>query len=242
MPCRPGERLHGRGRGRHLRRWVAERASSRPRVERTVRRSPLRRSLTSISPVASPLPTTTMVGMPSRSASAKATPALVPRSSSSTRRPARSSDSPSACAASCWPALPIAMRWMSAGATDARPDQSAVVVVLLDDRRDGAADPDAVRAHRDAHRRAVGAEHVELEGVGVLAAELEDVADLDGPADDQRLAAAGAGIALGDGGDVEVALDREVASRGHVEDVVVVLVGARHPARTGEDPGVGVVA
>ena len=66
-------------------------------------------------------------------------------------------------------------------------------------------------------RRAVRAEHVELESVRVLAAELEDVADLDGPADDQLVAAAGARIAFGDRRDVEIALDGEVATGRHVE-------------------------
>ena len=47
------------------------------------------------------------------------------------------------------------------------------------------------------------AEDVELEGVGVLAAELEDVADLDGAVQLEAGAALRAGVALLDDDDVE---------------------------------------
>ena len=54
-------------------------------------RSPVRRSFTSTTPSTRPRPTTTMVGMPSSSASLNFTPGDTPtRSSSSTRRPAAS--------------------------------------------------------------------------------------------------------------------------------------------------------
>ncbi len=59
-----------------------------------------------------------------------------------------------------------------------RPSQTQLVVVLFGDHRDQPGHPDAVGAHGQPHRLAVLAEHVDLERVGVLTAELEDVADL----------------------------------------------------------------
>jgi hypothetical protein len=70
-----------------------------------------------------------------------------------------------------------------------------------------------------------GPRHVEAEGVGVLAAELEDVADLDAAADLERRAAAAAGVAgahLGGGHDVG---GLEVAAHDDVDGVLARLVG-----------------
>ena len=52
-------------------------------------------------------------------------------------------------------------------------------MVLFGDHRDQPGHPDAVGAHGEPHRFAVLGEHVGGEGIGVFAAELEDVADLD---------------------------------------------------------------
>ena len=133
-----------------------------------------------MTPVASPRPTTTIVGTPISSASANFTPGEALRSSSRTRTPAASSSGGQSSA--------LGGDLLGLAGDDhvdverrdgPRPDQPGVVVALLGDRRDQARDADAVGAHRDPDRLAVGPERVQPEGVGVLAAELEDVPDLD---------------------------------------------------------------
>ena len=93
-----------------------------------------------------------------------------------------------------------------------RPDDPLLVVVLLDDAGHVPADPDAVRAHDDGMRDAVLAEVGRADGVGELRPELEDVADLDPVAEDDRLPARRAGIALLRVGDVGDDVGREVAA------------------------------
>ena len=61
---------------------------------------------------------------------------------------------------------------------------------------------------------------------GVLVAELEDVADLDGFAEAQGLAADGVGLAFVDVADVGDDGGGEVAAGGDVAEVVVQLVGS----------------
>jgi hypothetical protein len=123
----------------------------------------------------------------------------------------------------------------------ARPDQAALVVLLLGDGGDRAGDADAVGAHGDPHRLAVRAQHVEPEGVGVLAAELEDVADLDAPVDGQRATAARAGVPGAHLGGADGALRGEVAARGDVRGVPARLVGAGDPGRARHDQRVHLV-
>ena len=57
--------------------------------------------------------------------------------------------------------------------------------------------------------------------VGVLAAELEDVADLDAARGLERAAAVGRGVAVADLGGLDRAVGGEVAARDEVDDVVV---------------------
>src|SRR5437763_5223751 len=59
------------------------------------------------------------------------------------------------------------------------PDDSLLVVVLLDDRRDYAARADPVAAHHERLLGSVLVEELRLEGNRVERPELEDVADLD---------------------------------------------------------------
>ena len=68
----------------------------------------------------------------------------------------------------------------------ARPAQTEVVARQLGDGGDGAGHADAVGAHRHGDLLAVGVEHLEVEGLGVAPAELEDVPDLDAPGGLQR--------------------------------------------------------
>ena len=80
-----------------------------------------------------------------------------------------------------------------------RPDDSVLVIPLLDDCLQGARDTDAVIAH---YRRLARAVHVEKSRVQLLAVfrpELEDVADFNRTADFQRLATLHAWLASGDG-------------------------------------------
>jgi hypothetical protein len=71
-----------------------------------------------------------------------------------------------------------------------RQPEAVLVVRLLDGRGENALDADAVAAHDGHDFLAVGVEHARAHGLGVLVAELEDVADFDGFADDE-LARAG---------------------------------------------------
>src|SRR5690606_19416834 len=75
------------------------------------------------------------------------------------------------------------------------PDDAVVVVVLLDRGGDDARDADAVAAHLQHARLALFVEHRAAHRLGVLAAELEHVADLDA-AHDAQFAAVGGAIAL----------------------------------------------
>ena len=79
-----------------------------------------------------------------------------------------------------------------------RPAQTLLVAGVLRDRGDRARDPDPVRAHGDRHELAVRVEHLESERLGVLAAELEDVAHLDAAGQLQRSGAVRRRVALPD--------------------------------------------
>ena len=73
-----------------------------------------------------------------------------------------------------------------------RPDDAALIVVLLDRGGDDARHTDAVAAHEQRDFLARLIEHVAFIALAVLAAELEDVADLDAARDPQRALAGGA--------------------------------------------------
>src|SRR5690606_35539898 len=126
------------------------------------------------------------------------------------------------------------------GGHGARPDDALVVVGLLDDGGDHAGDPDAVGAHGDPLGLAVRAERVHLEGVGVLAAQLEEVADLDAARAVQGAAAVRRGVAVAHVGDVEHAVRGEVPAADQVDHVVVALVRAGDAGDAGDHPRVGV--
>ena len=88
------------------------------------------------------------------------------------------------------------------GAIAVGPEDAGVVVVLFDRRRNDARHADAVAAHRRHDGLAVGVEHRALHRLGVLAAELEHVADLDAAGDAERALAVGRRIAGDDVADV----------------------------------------
>ena len=112
----------------------------------------------------------------------------------------------------------------------ARPDEAGLVVVALDDAGDGARDADAVGAHDDRDELAVLVEHLEVERLGVLRAELEDVAHLDAARGRQRVVAVRAGVARAHLGGLDRAVGGEVAARDEVDDVLPGDVGTGDPA------------
>ena len=87
-----------------------------------------------------------------------------------------------------------------------------------------------------------GPSAVEPERVGVLAAELEDVAHLDAPRDDQRRAAARAAVAVADLDRADLALGHEVAAAHHERGVLAGLVRAGDPGDALDDERVDQVA
>src|SRR6185437_2352186 len=82
------------------------------------------------------------------------------------------------------------------GSQRLRPDDPPLIVILLDGRGDDARHPDAIAAHEEGHFLAALIEYARLERLAVLAAELEDVADLDAPGDLQASPAGRARISL----------------------------------------------
>src|SRR5579859_3456029 len=113
-----------------------------------------------------------------------------------------------------------------------RPHDALVVVVPFDDRRHRPLDTDAVATHDDLCACAVRIEYGRVECLAVPVAELEDVADLDGPLYLQWLATAHTGLTGGDlaqvgpGSDGDVPFDVDAAQ----VDVVGVGAGEHVPA------------
>ncbi len=83
-----------------------------------------------------------------------------------------------------------------------RPDDAALVVVLLDRRGDDARDADAVTAHFHRLLFAGFVEKRAFQRRGILGAQLEDMADFDAAADVERALAVGAQVAGDDIADV----------------------------------------
>src|ERR1700722_19244065 len=107
-----------------------------------------------------------------------------------------------------------------------RPQDALGVVVDLDDGGHGALDADAVAAHDRPDRLAVRAGHPALHGLGVLGAELEDVAALDAALPLQAVPAVDARVAHRDLAQVRPLADVDVALDVHAAQVGVVDVGA----------------
>src|SRR5688572_26977478 len=111
----------------------------------------------------------------------------------------------------------------------ARPHQADVVAGALGDRGDQPGDAYAVGAHGDRDQLAVLVEHTQPERVGVLPAELEDVADLDAARGLELTTAPRARVARPDLGSLDRAVGGEVATGDEVDDVVALLVGPGDP-------------
>ena len=107
-----------------------------------------------------------------------------------------------------------------------RPDDAALVVVLFDGGRHDARHADAVTTHGHHHRLALFVEHGGIHRGAVLAAELEDVADLDAAGDAERALAGGARVARDDVAQVHDFALRQVAAPVHAGEMHVALVRA----------------
>ena len=118
------------------------------------------------------------------------------------------------------------------------PDQALAVVVRLGDHRHDAGDPDAVGAHRDGHEFSVLVEHLETEGLGVLAAELEHVADLHAARDLDRPRPIRSLVSRAHLGGLDVAVAREVAARDEPKHMLLMLVRPGDPLGTIDDTGI----
>ncbi len=105
-------------------------------------------------------------------------------------------------------------------------------MLLLGDHGHEPRHADAVRSHRRAHRLAVLVEHIDGERVGVLAAELEDVADLDATGGHQGAGTVRRRVAVADLCGLDGAVGDEVTTGDEPEDVLAVLVRAGDPCRS----------
>jgi hypothetical protein len=114
-------------------------------------------------------------------------------------------------------------------------------VVLGDDGED-ARDADAVRPHRDRDQLAVLVEHLEAERLGVLAPELEDVADLHAPREMHGARAVGRGVALANVRGLDDPVPAEVTAGDEPEHVLLIEIGTRDPLGALDDARVDEVA
>src|SRR4029077_11162916 len=77
-----------------------------------------------------------------------------------------------------------------------RPDDSALIVILLDGRGHDARHTNAVTTHVQGHFLATFVEDDPFHGLAVLGSQLEDVTDFDAPDDLQPPVPPGAGVAV----------------------------------------------
>src|SRR5262249_50421239 len=103
---------------------------------------------------------------------------------------------------------------------------AAIIVVLLDGRSDDARHADAVAAHVERGLTPALIKHQRLHRLRVLAAELEDVADLDAARDLEAPTPRGARIALDDLAQVGRGGGWNVAVPVDTDEVLIFLVGA----------------
>src|SRR5450631_91040 len=101
--------------------------------------------------------------------------------------------------------------------------------MLLGQCRDRARDTDAVGTHRDVDRLRVRTQRVEPERCGVLAAELEDVADLDATGDRQSATAPRTEVTVADLDSPDFAVRLEVSTAHNRRGVPARLVRTGNP-------------
>ena len=122
------------------------------------------------------------------------------------------------------------------------PAQALVVAVGLGQRGHDAGHADAVGTHGDDLGLAVLVKHGQAQCLGVLATQLEDVADLDAALQVEGTRAVGGQVALAHLGGFNRAVGGEVAAHDQVQHVTLLGVGTRHPGGTLDDARVHQVA
>ena len=189
-----------------------------------------------------PRPTTTIVGTPISSASLNFTPGLTPYAIVEQHPEAGGLElgGERLGGGALRAALLAGDDEVHVGRCDlAGPAQAEVVEARLGDRGDGARDtPTPYDPMVTVTSLPVSSVHLEPERLGVLAAELEDVADLDAAGDLERAAAVRAHVAGAHLGGLDHAVGGEVAAVREVDHVLAGLVGAGDPAGALDDPRV----
>ena len=109
-------------------------------------------------------------------------------------------------------------------------------MLLLGDHRHQSRHSDAVGAHGRAHRFAVLTEDVDGERIGVLAAQLEDVADLDAARTHQWAGPVRGGVAVANLGGFDDPVRDEVPSGHQADHMLARFVGPGDPCRTAGYP------
>ena len=122
------------------------------------------------------------------------------------------------------------------------PAQALVVAVGLGQGCHDTGNADAVRAHRDDLGLTVLVEDGQAQGLGVLAAQLENVADLDAALQVEGARAVGRQVTLAHLGGFDRAVGGEVAAHDQVQDVTLLGVCTRHPGGALDDARVHQVA
>ncbi len=120
----------------------------------------------------------------------------------------------------------------------AGPHETEVVVAGFGDRGEAARHTDPVGPHGRRDGLAVLVLHPQLERLGVLAPELEDVADLDAAGDLDRRFADRAHVAVADLGSLDRAVGGEVTTGDEVDHVVARTIGAGDPGGAVDDAGI----
>src|SRR6185312_2489153 len=116
--------------------------------------------------------------------------------------------------------------------------ETALVVVRLRDDRHDARHADAVGAHCHRDELAVLVEHLEAEHLGILAAELEHVADLHATSDLVRPRTIRSGVSRAHVRHLDDSVRLEIATGDEPEGVPAMLVGTGDPPRALGHPGV----
>ena len=122
------------------------------------------------------------------------------------------------------------------------PAQTLVIAVRLSQGRHDAGDADAVGAHGHDLGLAILIEDGQAQGLGVLAAQLEDMADLDAALQVEGTRSVGGQVALAHLGGLDGAIGREVAAHDEVQDVALLGVRARDPCGALDDARIHQVA
>ena len=115
-------------------------------------------------------------------------------------------------------------------------------MLLFGDHRNKSRNPDAIGTHCQPYRLAILAENVDGECVGVLATELEDVADLDSARAHQRTGAIRRRVAIANLGGLDDSIGSEVTARNQTHHMLASFVSTGDPRGTRRHPRINQVA